>query len=103
LQHARRVGTLAGATPRDIPVVAGESGAAGLAALQILAHSREGRRAGALDARSRVLLINTEGATAPAVYARLAGRGHEAVLEAQRAWQAARASRRPPPALADEQ
>lgn len=71
----------------DIPVVAGESGAAGLAALQVLAGSAEGRRAAALDARSRVLLINTEGATAPAVYAQLVGRGHEAVLEAQRAWQ----------------
>ena len=75
----------------DIPVVAGESGVAGLAALQALANDAEWRHAAALDGQSRVLLINTEGATAPGVYARLVGRSHEAVLQAQRAWQAARA------------
>jgi len=70
----------------DIPIVAGESGAAGLAALQALMQVPEWRRAAALDGRSRVLLINTEGATAPSVYAELVGRGHETVLQAQRSW-----------------
>ena len=70
----------------DMPIVAGESGAAGLAALQTLTASPAGRQAAWLDARSRVLLINTEGATAPGVYADLVGRGHNAVLTAQGAW-----------------
>ena len=35
---------------------------------------------------SRVLLINTEGATAPGVYAELVGRSAEAVRGAQQAW-----------------
>jgi diaminopropionate ammonia-lyase len=33
-----------------------------------------------------VLAINTEGATAPGVYAQLVGRSAEAVLEAQQSW-----------------
>ena len=41
----------------DIPVLSGESGAAGLAALTDLG----------LDNTARVLLLNTEGATAPAL------------------------------------
>ena len=72
----------------DIPVVAGESGGAGLAALQVLMASAQWRLAAALDARSHILLINTEGATAPRVYAQLVGRTHDAVLQAQRDWQA---------------
>jgi diaminopropionate ammonia-lyase len=39
-----------------------------------------------MDASSRVLLINTEGATAPGVYAEPVGRPAKAVLDAQRAW-----------------
>ncbi len=70
----------------DIPVVAGESGAAGLAALQALASVPERRRAATLDGRSRALLINTEGATAPSVCVQLMGRSHQAVLQAQRSW-----------------
>ncbi len=46
----------------------------------------EWRAAAGLDAASRVLLINTEGATAPGVYAELVGRSAEAVLGAQQAW-----------------
>lgn len=69
----------------DEPVVAGESGAAGLAALQVLTDSPAARLKAGLDTRSRVLLINTEGATAPGVYAELVGRSHEAVLAARRA------------------
>lgn len=68
----------------DVPIVAGESAVAGLAALQALAPAE--RQAAGLDAQSRVLLISTEGATAPGVYAALVGRPAEAVLAAQHAW-----------------
>lgn len=77
---------LAGANFGDMPVVAGESGAAGLAALQALLGDLEGRQAAGLTAQSRVLVINTEGATAPEVYARIVGRTDRAVLEDQQAW-----------------
>jgi diaminopropionate ammonia-lyase family len=70
----------------DVPVVAGESGVAGLAALEDLKRDPEGREAAGLDLRSRVLLINTEGATAPSVYAGLVGRSAEDVIAAQNAW-----------------
>jgi diaminopropionate ammonia-lyase family len=70
----------------DIPIVAGESGAAGLAALEVLARSAEARRVAGIDGRSHVLLISTEGATAPGVYAAIVGRAHTEVLAAQRTW-----------------
>jgi diaminopropionate ammonia-lyase family len=70
----------------DVPVVAGESGVAGLAALQALKACPEWLGAAVLDGLSRVLAINTEGATAPGVYAQLVGRSAEAVLEAQQTW-----------------
>jgi len=70
----------------DVPILAGESGAAGLAALQDLMQSAEGRLAGRFDVQSRVLLIKTEGATAPSVYAGIVGRPAEDVLAMQRAW-----------------
>lgn len=52
-------------------VVAGESGAAGLAGLLALVdeHSEDAARLG-LDRSATVLLVNTEGATDPAAYAR---------------------------------
>lgn len=68
----------------DMPLVAGESAVAGLAALQAL--TPEQRHAAGLDADSRVLVISTEGATAPGVYAAIVGRPAEAVRAAQRAW-----------------
>jgi diaminopropionate ammonia-lyase family len=70
----------------DVPVVAGESGVAGLAALEVLTAQPDSRNAAGLTRDSRVLLINTEGATAPSVYAELAGRSAEVVLRAQEAW-----------------
>ncbi len=70
----------------DVPIVAGESGAAGVAALQGLAAQAAWRSAAALDEQARVLIINTEGATAPGVYAGLVGRSAQDVLAAQRAW-----------------
>ena len=64
----------------DIPILSGESGAAGFAALPALG----------LDATARVLLLNTEGATAPALYESLAGLAPADVLSAQAGWLAAR-------------
>lgn len=78
--------TLAEGTHGDVPILAGESGVAGLAALEELLRTAEGRSAAGLDAHARVLLINTEGATAPSVYAGIVGRSAEAVLAAQQAW-----------------
>ncbi|SFU39400.1 diaminopropionate ammonia-lyase [Polaromonas sp. YR568] len=78
--------TLASGQGGDAPVLSGESGAAGLAALSVLAASPELRRQTGLNPASHVLLINTEGATAPAVYAQLTGRSPQAVLAAQAEW-----------------
>ncbi|AYQ28918.1 MULTISPECIES: diaminopropionate ammonia-lyase [unclassified Polaromonas] len=78
--------TLASGEGGDVPVLSGESGAAGLAALNTLAASPELRRQTGLNSDSRVLLINTEGATAPAVYAQLAGLSPQSVLAAQADW-----------------
>ncbi|MGM9513493.1 diaminopropionate ammonia-lyase [Roseateles sp. DB2] len=77
---------LADGSQGDVPLVAGESGVAGLAALQSLAASNAERCAVGLDAQSRVLLISTEGATAPGVYAGIVGRSDTAVRAAQQAW-----------------
>ena len=70
----------------DVPLVSGESGAAGLAGLHVLMSEAEWRDGMGLKTDSRVLLISTEGATAPSVYAELVGRPDGDILEAQRAW-----------------
>ena len=54
-------------------IVAGESGAAGLAGLIVLSKDEELRAAVGLDASSRVLLINTETATDPSSYEEIVG------------------------------
>ena len=72
------------ATGGDIPIVAGESGAAGLAGLLALCRSPALAREVGLDEHAQVLLINTEGATAPSVYQELVGETPEAVLARQR-------------------
>jgi diaminopropionate ammonia-lyase len=89
---------LADGSADDVPIVAGESGVAGLAFLMETAvrESDGGRAQLALDRSSRVLLINTEGATAPRLYEELAGRPGEAVLAAQRAWIEDRSRAKPP-------
>ncbi|NDY92070.1 diaminopropionate ammonia-lyase [Ideonella livida] len=79
---------LAEAPHGDVPVLAGESGVAGLAAL--MAWAGRAASASGLDAGARVLILNTEGATAPAVYESLTGRSPAQVLAAQQAWLAAR-------------
>ncbi|WKB51792.1 diaminopropionate ammonia-lyase [Eleftheria terrae] len=76
----------------DLPIVSGESGAAGLAGLLALVAQPELARQTGLGPQARVLLINTEGATAPAVYQSLVGQPAAAVLQAQARWLAASAS-----------
>lgn len=76
----------------DIPVVAGESGVAGFAALKNLQVDPEWKQKVGLTADSRVLLISTEGATAPSVYEHIVGRSHEAVGLAQKRWLETRAA-----------
>ena len=77
---------LAAGSERDVPLVAGESGAAGVAGLEVLMRDPALARQVGLDAHSRVLAINTEGATAPSVYRNCVGETADAVLARQRAW-----------------
>jgi len=72
----------------DVPIVMGESGAAGLAGLVALCADKEMASSVGLDAHSRILLVNTEGATAPSVYEQLAGEPASEVLRRQSAWAA---------------
>ncbi|MBN3723900.1 diaminopropionate ammonia-lyase [Burkholderia sp. Ac-20379] len=82
---------LAAGSVSDIPIVSGESGAAGLAGLRALAADGALAKAG-IGSASRILVINTEGATAPAVYAELVGERAEDVLRRQAAWVGGRAA-----------
>ena len=69
----------------DIGVVAGESGAAGLAGLlQILTGSRASEFRGVLgvDSSTEVVLLSTEGATDPIAYTQIVGRPPEQVTQA---------------------
>lgn len=68
----------------DPAIVSGESGAAGLAGLTGAAADPAIRAALRLDASSRVLLVNTEGATDPGRYAELVGLTPEAVARSTR-------------------
>jgi diaminopropionate ammonia-lyase len=63
----------------DPAVVAGESGGVGLAALAKIASDKSIREQIGLNARSRVFLINTEGATDPRLYEELVGETPEQV------------------------
>lgn len=54
-------------------VVAGESGAAGLAGLLAVVDDRAARQALGIDASSRILTVNTEGATDPDNYHHIVG------------------------------
>lgn len=60
------------------PVIAGETGAAGLGALLCATSDERWRRQLELDASSRVLLFCTEGATDPGVHARIIEEGEGA-------------------------
>ena len=83
--------TLAQGSERDTPIVVGESGVAGLAALEWLRSDPQRSEQVGLTAESRVLIISTEGATAPREYTRLVGQSAEQVLQRQQAWQTAHA------------
>lgn len=63
----------------EVGIVAGESGAAGLAGLLAAADDPEVRAELALDADARVLVVNTEGATDPGAYEDIVGRRPEDV------------------------
>ena len=73
--------TLARGSERDPPIVAGESGAAGLAALQALRRDTTLSVRAGLGPHSRVLVINTEGATDPWMYEKLVGASPVAVAK----------------------
>jgi diaminopropionate ammonia-lyase len=77
---------LAGGRGRDVPVIAGESGTAGLAALKILRGDPDLSARLGLDAQSRVLIVNTEGATAPRDYRDLVGESADSVRGRQLDW-----------------
>jgi diaminopropionate ammonia-lyase len=64
----------------DRPIVAGESGGVGLAGLMRVCDSNADRAMLKLNARSSVLLFNTEGATDTESYERLVGRSAQSVL-----------------------
>lgn len=63
----------------DPAIVAGESAVAGLAGLAAACRSRELAHALGLDEHSSVLVIGTEGATDPDIYASIVGRSAEEV------------------------
>ena len=83
---------LAQGSERDRATLAGESGVAGLAGLQALRTDAALSAQAGLDEHSRVLLISTEGATAPATYAELVGESAASVLRRQAAWVAHQAA-----------
>jgi diaminopropionate ammonia-lyase len=64
----------------DAPIVAGESGGTGWAALKACLANAAARQALGLDATSRVLLFNSEGATDADTFHALVGRSHESVV-----------------------
>ncbi|TPJ76037.1 diaminopropionate ammonia-lyase [Mesorhizobium sp. B2-6-2] len=67
----------------DPAIVSGESGGAGLAGLIRVAGDNKMRAAIGLDAHSRVLIINSEGATDPGRYAELVGMAPQDVAQAR--------------------
>ncbi|TFL08820.1 diaminopropionate ammonia-lyase [Pusillimonas caeni] len=73
--------TLAYGEYGDTPVVSGGSGAAGLASLIELANDAGSREDVGLDESSKVLLINTEGATAPTDYLAQVGKTADEILK----------------------
>lgn len=83
---------LATGSSADAPIVAGESGAAGFAGLAVLRKNQELAKKVGLNENSRILVINTEGATAPAVYEQLVGESGRSVESRQRAWAAMKAA-----------
>jgi diaminopropionate ammonia-lyase len=77
---------LAQGNATDPPNVSGESGAAGLACLIRLMQDPVVSNQAGLSRDSNVLLLNTEGATAPAIYRELVGESAESVVARQKAF-----------------
>ncbi|MEX6501775.1 diaminopropionate ammonia-lyase [Pseudomonas zhanjiangensis] len=77
---------LAAGSERDLPLVSGESGVAGLAGLLALVSDTALAEQVGLNGESRVLLISTEGDTAPGVYRQLVGESGQSVLARQASW-----------------
>lgn len=77
---------LASGSENDIPIVGGESGVAGLAGLLNLVNLTDIRQQIGLNAEARILLINTEGATAPSIYEELVGNSADQILLRQKLW-----------------
>lgn len=71
---------LANPIGEDPVIISGESGGAGLAGLMTVLRQPGLAAKIALGPESRVLVINTEGATDPALYTSIVGRSPEAVL-----------------------
>jgi len=78
------VRALASPCAGDPAMVAGETGAAGLAALLAALDRPEPRAQLGLDAGARVLLLGSEGDTDPEIYRRIVGRSAEEVLGRRR-------------------
>jgi diaminopropionate ammonia-lyase len=74
------VRVLANPSPGDAPIVAGETGGTGLAALLAARDYPAIGETLALDRHSRVLLLGSEGDTDPAIYRSVVGRSAEEVL-----------------------
>ena len=74
---------LARPSGNDPAIVSGESGGAGLAGLIRAAADKKMRAALGLDWDSRVLIINSEGATDPGRYAELVGMVPQEVAQAR--------------------
>jgi len=87
-QAGQAMRVLAQGSHQDIPIVAGESGAAGFAALHMLCKDADLAARVGLNAQSHVLVINTEGATAPGIYQTLVGESADSVKKRQTRWQA---------------
>ena len=64
----------------DTPIVAGESGGTGLAGFLACRADPSARAHLGLGPASRILVFNSEGATDPAIYARIVGRTPEEVI-----------------------
>jgi len=74
------VRVLANPVSGDTPIVAGETGGSGLAALLAMRDYPAIRETLALDHTARVLLLGSEGDTDPTIYRALVGRSAEEVL-----------------------
>ena len=70
--HTMRL--LASGENGDLPLVAGESGVAGLAGFLTVATDADARQSLGIDASSRIVVFGTEGATDPQAYTEIVGK-----------------------------